>query len=82
MKYLVRTTFFAILLTSIFTACSEQPSEKTSISKEDLIDAVEANAELAPAEAIENMKQEVKETADEITEEIPLVVNEQSADPE
>lgn len=82
MKYLVRTTFFAILLTFIFTACSEQPSEKTSISKEDLIDAVEANAELAPAVAIENMKQEVKETADEITEEIPFVVNEQSADSE
>jgi hypothetical protein len=48
------------------------------MSRENLIDAVEANAEIAPARAIEEMKLEVEETADEITEEIPLVANEQS----
>ncbi len=77
MKYLVNT-FLIILLTLFFTACSEQPSEDVLTSKENLIDAVEANAEIAPAKAMEEMKLEVEETADEITEEISLVAPDQT----
>lgn len=75
MKYLVNTLLI-ILVTLFFAACSEQPSEEVLTSKENLIDAVEANAEIAPAKAMEEMKLEVEETADEITEEIPLVAPE------
>ncbi|MFV1922988.1 MAG: hypothetical protein ACMZ63_10330 [Methylotenera sp.] len=75
MKFLVRT-LLTILLTLICTACSEPPAEDTLSSNEDLIEAVEANAEIAPAEAMQEMKLEVEETADEIIEEIPLVTPE------
>ena len=78
MKYLVNT-FLIILFTFFYTACSEQTSEEVLNSKENLIDAVEANAEIAPAKAMEEMKLEVEETADEITEEIPLVAPEQTS---
>lgn len=72
MKYSVKTLLI-ILVTLFYTACSEQTSEEALTNKENLIDAVEANAEIAPAEAMKEMKLEVEETADEITEEIPLV---------
>lgn len=75
MKYLVNTLLIT-LVTLLYTACSEQSSEEALTSKEDLIDAVEANAEIALAKAMEEMKLEVEETADEITEEIPLVAPE------
>ncbi len=72
MKYLFNT-FLILLLTIFFTACSEQTIEETSAAEKDLIDAVEANAEIAPAKAMQEMKLEVEETADEMTEEISLV---------
>jgi outer membrane lipopolysaccharide assembly protein LptE/RlpB len=78
MRYSVNTLLI-ILFTLILTACSQQPSEEASMSKENLIDAVEANAEIAPAKAMEEMKLEVEETADEITEEIPLVAPDQTS---
>ena len=75
MMHIGRTTLLAVLLTIFFSACSESASEETTLSKEELIDAVEANAEEAPATAIEEMKQEIEEAAETITEEVPVVTN-------
>lgn len=71
MKFL-GNTHLIILITLLFSACSEQSTEEALTSTDNLIHAVEANAKIAPAKAMEEMKLEVEETADKITDEISL----------
>ena len=59
------TTLFALTLAS----CSEDPTEQTSLSTQELAEAIEVAAEDAPAIAVEEMTQEIQAAAKKITEE-------------
>lgn len=67
---MIRPALLTALFTLSLTACSEEP-KNTPLSTEELVDAVEAAAEEAPAAAAE-MKQDIEMAAEAMTDEATL----------